>query len=322
MLPPLKALVAFEAVARLGSIGAAARELHVTQAAVSQQLKSLELFLGATLCYRSQRGVSLTHEAQQYLPVVTGTLHHLKAQTQFLFGEQQADVLRVKVNHSIGHTWLLPKLGDFAQKHPFIRLDISLVDWPSQQPCQEADVEITNGFTESPNTRAERLFQESWLLVCSPEFKSQYAQPLAQADLAELPAIQVKGYEESWIQWLNHNHCTLHPPSVQLEITNSLHGLQAAKHGLGVLLVRSLVAQEWLERGDVVTAVEGAMPSESAHYLITKKQRAAKVNFFCDWLHQQFSEPTVSRDEAFKTGLSVNTPTSEGGIKENAPSVT
>ncbi|MEZ8738705.1 LysR substrate-binding domain-containing protein [Photobacterium swingsii] len=292
MLPPLKSLVAFEAVARLGSIGAAARELHVTQAAVSLQLKSLEQFLGATLCHRSQRGVTLTHEAQQYLPVVTGTLQHLKVQTQFLFGEQQADVLRVKVNHSIGHNWLLPKLTDFAQKHPFIRLDLSLVDWPSQLPCQEADVEITNGFTECGNTRAERLFQENWLMVCSPEFKRKHIEELATAQLQHLPAIQVKGYEESWIQWLNHNQYVLHPPSVQLEITNSLHGLQAAKYGLGILLVRSFVAKEWLESGDVVIAVEGAMPSESAHYLITNKQRTAKVNFFCDWLHQQYSELT------------------------------
>lgn len=287
MLPPLRALVAFEAVARLGSIGAAARELHVTQAAVSQQLKSLEQFLGCELFERSQRGVSLTSAAQQYLPAVTGSLQHLRLQTEMLFGKQQPDVLRVKANHSIGHNWLIPKLKDFTTKFPFIRLDLSLVDWPSREPCIEADVEITNGFIDSKHTRAEKLFQEQWLMVCSPTFKTQHNEALARGDVSSLPAIQVKGYEESWMQWLTHHKRVAVVPNVQLELSNSLHGLEAVKQGIGMMLVRSLVAERDLMAGRVVLALEGAMPSESGHYLITPNKRAAKVNFFCDWLHQQ-----------------------------------
>lgn len=121
----------FEAGARLGAIGAAARELDVSQAAVSQQLKTLETFLGSQLFDRSQRGVTLTPSAQHYLPVVRGVLHHLIAQTQILFGEQQDAVLRLKVNHSIAYNWLMPRLADFTNRYPFIRLDMTLVDWPS-----------------------------------------------------------------------------------------------------------------------------------------------------------------------------------------------
>ena len=287
MLPPLRALVAFEAVARLGSIGAAARELHVTQAAVSQQLKSLEQFLDCALFERSQRGVMLTSTAQQYLPAVTGSLHHLKLQTELLFGKQQPDVLRVKVNHSIGHNWLIPKLKDFTEKFPFIRLDLSLVDWPSREPCIDADVEITNGYLETETTRAERLFEEQWLMVCSPAFKQSHAEQLACGDIATLPAIQVKGYEESWMQWLAHNQRLPELPNIQLELSNSLHGLEAVKQGIGMMLVRSLVAERDLLSGEVVTAIDGCMPSESGHYLITANKRDAKVNFFCDWLHKQ-----------------------------------
>ena len=287
MLPPLRALVAFEAVARLGSIGAAARELCVTQAAVSQQLKSLETFFDTTLFERSSKGVRLTSAAQQYQPIVSGSLAHLKLQTQILFGEKETDVLSLRVNHTFCHNWLLPRLASFYQKYPFIRLDIQLVDWPSTTPCQNVDIELTNGKVESEDTHFERLFQEHWQLVCSPDFKERYQQQLDARDFASLPTVQVKGYRENWLQWLSHNQFEMSLPQVQLEISNSLHALEAVKHGIGVLLVRSLAVTELLKKGEVVLASDAFMPAESAHYLITKHSRSAKVNFFCDWLYHQ-----------------------------------
>lgn len=287
MLPPLRALVAFEAVARLGSIGAAARELCVTQAAVSQQLKSLETFFDTTLFERSSKGVRLTSAAQQYQPIVSGSLAHLKLQTQILFGEKETDVLSLRVNHTFCHNWLLPRLASFYQKYPFIRLDIQLVDWPSTTPCQNVDIELTNGKVESEDTHFERLFQEHWQLVCSPEFKERYQEQLDAHDFASLPTVQVKGYRENWLQWLSHNRFEMSLPQVQLEISNSLHALEAVKQGVGVLLVRSLAVTELLKKGEVVLASDAFMPAESAHYLITKHSRSAKVNFFCDWLYHQ-----------------------------------
>ncbi|GMM87678.1 MULTISPECIES: LysR substrate-binding domain-containing protein [Vibrio] len=287
MLPPLRALVAFEAVARLGSIGAAARELCVTQAAVSQQLKSLETFFDTTLFERSSKGVRLTSAAQQYQPIVSGSLAHLKLQTQILFGEKETDVLSLRVNHTFCHNWLLPRLASFYQKYPFIRLDIQLVDWPSTTPCQNVDIELTNGKVESEDTHFERLFQEHWQLVCSPEFKERYQEQLDARDFASLPTVQVKGYRENWLQWLSHNQFEMSLPQVQLEISNSLHALEAVKQGVGVLLVRSLAVTELLKKGEVVLASDAFMPAESAHYLITKHSRSAKVNFFCDWLYHQ-----------------------------------
>lgn len=287
MLPSQRALMAFEAVSRLGSIGAASRELNVTQAAVSQQLKILEEFLDCTLFIRNQRGVTLTQAAQQYFPVVSGSLHHLKLQTQILFGKQQSEILRIKVNSSIGHNWLIPKLGDFTQKFPFIKLDLSLVDWPSRDACKDADVEITNGFIANEDIQSERLCQEQWIMVCSPEFKLKYHDELANKDVSHLPAIQVKGYEESWMQWLCYQKIPPVEPNIKLEINNSLHALEAAKQAVGLLLVRSFVATKALSSGELVLAMDGNMPSDSSHYIITPHKRSAKINFFCDWLYQQ-----------------------------------
>ncbi|NOH98262.1 LysR substrate-binding domain-containing protein [Vibrio sp. 99-70-13A1] len=290
MLPPLRALVSFEAVARLGSIGAAARELYVTQAAVSQQLKSLESFLDTTLFERSPKGVKLTSSAQHYQPIVAGSLAHLKLQTQILFGEKETDVLSLRVNHTFCHNWLLPRLPHFYQKYPFIRLDIQLVDWPSTNPCQNVDIELTNGKVDSEDTHSEPLFQEHWQLVCSPSFKAQHQEQLDLGDFSQLPAVQVKGYQENWLQWLSHNQLGISLPKVQLEISNSLQALEAVKHGIGMLLVRSLAVSEMLKSGELVLALEATMPSESGHYLVTKHSRNAKVNFFCEWLNHQIED--------------------------------
>lgn len=287
MLPPLRSLIAFKEVSRLGSISATAKEMNVTQAAVSQQLKNLEDFLGCDLFIRNQRGIELTKIALQYLPVVKGSLEHLKLQTQQLFAQPKNDVLRIKINHSIAHSWLLPRLQDFIARFPFIKLDISLLDWPSQTPCSEADIEITNGYTKNKDTSAELIAPEKWSLVCSPTFKKIHRDAFASGNISQLPAIQVKGYEENWMQWFSYHQINSPFPNIQLEISNSLHAIEAVKQDIGLLLVRSLVAQKYLKNGEIVLATEKTMPAKSAHYIITHHKRSPKVNFFCDWLHEQ-----------------------------------
>ncbi|GKW48204.1 LysR substrate-binding domain-containing protein [Halomonas sp. NCCP-2165] len=287
MLPNFKALVAFEALIRQGSMMAAARELGVSQAAVSQQLKRLESFLGQPLFERDSRGLVPTQAAQQYQPVVAGCLGHLRHQTQALFGDDKPQILTLRVNHTLAHCWLLPRLPDFFHRHPFIRLDISVVDWPSRDPCRDVDIEITNGACRSPETQSEQLFREQWLMVCSPDFRERYRESLEAGNLHDLPAIQVKGYQDGWMEWLSYHGLSQTSPRVVLEISSSLHGLQAARQGVGVLLVRSLAAKELLESGALVPAIEGQMPSESGHYLITRLKRSGKVSWFCAWLHEQ-----------------------------------
>lgn len=161
--------------------------------------------------------------------------------------------------------------------------------WTGRRPrlVENVDIELTNGKVESEDTHFERLFQEHWQLVCSPEFKERYQEQLDAHDFASLPTVQVKGYRENWLQWLSHNQFEMSLPQVQLEISNSLHALEAVKQGVGVLLVRSLAVTELLKKGEVVLASDAFMPAESAHYLITKHSRSAKVNFFCDWLYHQ-----------------------------------
>ncbi|MBC7003078.1 LysR family transcriptional regulator [Photobacterium sp. BZF1] len=292
MLPPLRALVVFEAVARLRSVSLAAKELNVTQAAVSQQIKQLESFFDLPLLERGRAGMTLTHTGQQYLPVVSHALSQLKNKTRSILGEEKAEVLKIRVNNSLAQEWLLPRLSSFYRQFPFIRVDIETVDWPSRNPCDSVDVEITNGRDESANIQSERLFNEHWYLVCSPDYFHQHKQKLECSDLHGLSAIQVKGYESDWYSWLDYHSLSSSPPTVILEVNNSLQAMKAAKHDVGLLMVRSLLAEGMLEKGELVRAVPGSMPEERGHYLITQSKRSPKVQLFCDWLYTQISLTT------------------------------
>ncbi|MFM2483970.1 LysR substrate-binding domain-containing protein [Celerinatantimonas yamalensis] len=285
--PSFKALEAFSTIARLGSIGAAARELKLTQAAISQQLKTLEQQLGHLLFERNPRGVILTDIGQRYLPVVQGSLQHLKMQTQLLFSQQTQETLVVKVNHTFSHNWLMPRINDFLTRYPFIHIELQQVDWPSRVPCKDVDIEITNGFEPSPSVQVEQLFQERWLLVCSPTYQQQYADALALGAISELSAVQVKGYVQHWSHWLSYHQWPLTLPEIRLEVSNSLQALQAAKYGVGIALIRSLAAQDALQMGTLVQARPEVMPTTDSHYLITSRSRTPKVSFFCEWLAQQ-----------------------------------
>ncbi|USD66242.1 LysR substrate-binding domain-containing protein [Vibrio sp. SCSIO 43136] len=290
MLPPLKALIAFETVANSGSIGAAARELCVTQAAVSQQLKALESFLGVQLFERSKRGVLLTDRALQYLPVVSNTLQQLKHHTQSLFGKQEESVLRICVSRCICHSWLLSKLQDFSHRFPFIHLDIQTTELPSAAPCCHTDIEITDSFVSSPQTVAEKLFQEEWVLVSSPEYYQQHKEAISQGRFGELSSVAMPGSDECWGQWLEKNGLASHLPKKSLTLPDAYLVVQAVKSGMGLALVRSLVASRAVAEGSVIKVKGETLVAQSGYYMITHHNRHAKVNFFCQWLKDRIQQ--------------------------------
>ncbi|MCG9774348.1 LysR family transcriptional regulator, partial [Vibrio diabolicus] len=124
-LPPLNLLRAFEATARLQSFTKAAEELNVTRAAVSQQVKSLELQLNATLFERKGTHLTLTSSAKEYWPVVNHVLQTLSTSTHHLFTRPQNKQITLHVAHSFCSQWLMPRLADFQRQFPDVSFKIS-----------------------------------------------------------------------------------------------------------------------------------------------------------------------------------------------------
>ena len=153
---PLNALRTFEAAARHLSFNQAARELFVTPAAVSHQVKSLEAQLTVTLFKRLPRGLGLTEEGQSYLPVVQDAISRLAVGTNEIFGQHQRRPIKVRGSLSFFVHWLAPKLVSFQQAHP--QVDIRYISniWVKELDGED-DLEIRWGRGQWPGLVAQRL---------------------------------------------------------------------------------------------------------------------------------------------------------------------
>ena len=144
-LPPLNALRAFEAAGRHLSFTKAARELNVTQAAVSHQIKGLEAYLGLALFIRQNRGLALTPAGQSYLPAITRAFERLVAATAQLDSDVSTGILTVSVLPSFGARWLVPRLARFRQIHPDIDVRLIATDIHVNFEMESADIAIRWG---------------------------------------------------------------------------------------------------------------------------------------------------------------------------------
>ncbi|HDM8044433.1 TPA: LysR family transcriptional regulator [Vibrio campbellii] len=284
-LPPLNSLKAFEATARLQSFTKAAEELNVTRAAVSQQVKSLEVYLDATLFERNGAQLNLTQAAHGYLPVVSHVFQSLSAATQHLFSRQQQAQLTLHVAHSFCSQWLMPRLADFNRQHPKISFKVSTTANAMPINSDIADVEIINGYGEWQSQQAIQLTRENWIVVASPGFL--HLNPVRDlADLIRLPKLATGGYQETWQCWLEQQGYQGTSIKLTGEFEHSLLAIEAAVNQLGVLLVRDLLVEDHLQQGTLVKVGEWSMPSRGAHHMIIRDEEKPHVKAFVDWVMQ------------------------------------
>ncbi|WP_050909309.1 LysR substrate-binding domain-containing protein [Vibrio campbellii] len=284
-LPPLNSLKAFEATARLQSFTKAAEELNVTRAAVSQQVKSLEVYLDATLFERNGAQLNLTLAAHEYLPVVSHVFQSLSAATQHLFSRQQQAQLTLHVAHSFCSQWLMPRLADFHRQHPKISFKVSTTANAMPSNSDIADVEIINGYGEWQSQKAIQLTRENWIVVASPGFL--HLNPVRDlADLTRLPKLATGGYQETWQCWLEQQGYQGTSIKLTGEFEHSLLAIEAAVNQLGVLLVRDLLVEDHLQQGTLVKVGEWSMPSRGAHFMIIRDEEKPHVKAFVDWIMQ------------------------------------
>ncbi|WP_404971266.1 LysR substrate-binding domain-containing protein [Vibrio campbellii] len=282
-LPPLNSLKAFEATARLQSFTKAAEELNVTRAAVSQQVKSLEAYLDATLFERNGAQLNLTQAAHEYLPVVSHVFQSLSAATQHLFSRQQQAQLTLHVAHSFCSQWLMPRLADFHRQNPKISFKVSTTANAMPSNSDIADVEIINGYGEWQSQQAIQLTRENWIVVASPGFLN--LNPVRDlADLTRLPKLATGGYQETWQCWLEQQGYQGTSIKLTGEFEHSLLAIEAAVNQLGVLLVRDLLVEDHLQQGTLVKVGEWSMPSRGAHHMIIRDEEKPHVKAFVDWI--------------------------------------
>jgi LysR family glycine cleavage system transcriptional activator len=284
-LPPLNALRAFEAAARHLSFTRAADELHVTQTAISHQIKALEERLAVRLFRRLPRGLLLTEEAQRYLPPVRDAFDQIAAATEQLGAGGSSGRLTVSVLPSFAAKWLVPRLGRFRATHPDLDLRISASSQLVDFARDDVDIAIRMGRGRYPGLRVDRLFGESMLPVCAPKLLSG-AHPLRRPEDLREHVLLHDDDHTGWQLWLELSGVEGVDPTRGPIFTDSAMVVQAAAEGQGVALARRVLAAGDLAAGRLVQPFEVSLPHDLAYYLVSPEATAEqpRIKAFRAWL--------------------------------------
>jgi LysR family transcriptional regulator, glycine cleavage system transcriptional activator len=291
-LPPLNAVRAFEAAARLGSFKEAAAELSVTHGAVSQQIRLLEDWLGLPALFRrSVRRVVLTPAGAALLAEFGPALDRISAAVQqhrARRGEAPAAVLRVNALATFSMRWLLPRISRFREEHPDVEVRLSTSNDAIDALSESFDVVIRGGPDAFHGFSSRFLLPERRLPVCSPSLLKQ--QPLDDvADLSRHTLLHVTSMPRLWRDWLTEaGHSGLRPAG-SLTLDHFYLTIQAALDGLGVAMGPTALIADDLAVGRLLTPFPDiSLPARSYFaYLPAAHGNDPHVAVFCDWLEQQ-----------------------------------
>jgi len=284
-LPPLKALRAFESAGRHLSFTAAAKELFVTQAAISHQVKALEAYLGLDLFRRLNRGLILTDEGQAYLPSIRRAFDVINEATSKVTEYDEAGILSVTVLPSFGARWLVARLGRFRTAHPEIDVWVSATSDLVDLTRENFDVGIRYGRGQYPGMRTVRLLTEDIVPVCSPQLLTGCNPLNKPEDLLHQTLLHEESHGD-WRTWLLAAGVQGVDPARGPVYTEAGMLVQAAAAGQGVALARGVLAADALSAGRLVQPFELSLPTEYAYYIVSPESKAdrAKIVAFTAWL--------------------------------------
>lgn len=282
-LPPLGWLRTFEAAARHLSFTGAARDLNMTQSAVSQQIKSLEGYLGQPLFLRRPRALELTEAGITYLPVVREAFRTLVRGTQAVTGAQQ-NAVQVQSNITFAVNWLAPRLPDFRAQHPEVQLNIFTELWEPQEMADGAAVEIRYSLRPSDTVRTELLRTEYYYPVCAPEFE------VTLGTLQTQPLFDCSNLLSNWQGWVEDQGLNWENPAITYS-TTYLVSLSVAMVGGGLCLAHDTIARSLIEQGRLVAPFPHRSPMPEAYYLLLspRAEESPGAVAFVDWVRREMA---------------------------------
>jgi LysR family glycine cleavage system transcriptional activator len=278
-------LRAFEAAARTLSFTHAASELHITQAAVSKHVKSLEQHLRHPLFIRRPRGLDLTKSGAAYLPKVQDAMERLTIGTREVFGQRRTSALTVRCAVSFAVNWLSPRLTTYLDRHPGKSIRLLSSVWNNPFDTQEFDLDIQYGNGHWPGFNSHRLTWETITPLCVPDLARMNALNTPN-DLRHHRLLHVLGYHEGWGIWLKAAHARQVDAGSGLHLDTSLTAFELAARGAGVALGRKSLADHALATGRLIAPFDLALPIDEAFYLVQPAGNSTHPDAagFVDWL--------------------------------------
>jgi LysR family transcriptional regulator, glycine cleavage system transcriptional activator len=269
-LPPLELLRGFVAVGRCMSVTAAARELAITQPALSRQIRALEAALGCTLFERRHRGLEFTPEGARLFRSADAWLEQLGDAIDAL-RPSDPDSVSLTTSAGLAALWLLPRMGDFQRAHPHV--DLRVVASNRVMDLERENVDLAIRYCPAPvaPSGAVRLFDEQLLPVARTALEINDPgelgrQVLLEYDDPEHPLLQ-------WAHWFRSNRIARARPRRIIRFTQYDQVIQAALAGNGVALARLELVRPHLASGALAPATRARpLPLDYAYWLVARRR--------------------------------------------------
>jgi len=307
-LPPLNSLRAFEAAARHMSIKRAAEELHVTPAAVTHQVKSLEDAVRIKMFHRHNRALELTAAGEELYPVLHDAFASITLALRNTMSKNVGQ-LRLNTLPSFAQKWLAPRFIGFRELHPEINLQVttsmSFVDFASEH----VDAAIRIGKGNWPKLHATLLIEDDLFPVCAPHLLEEPPGKNNPEIVANYPMLTTIRRPDDWhlwlkeagVSWINHQN--------QITHDNSALAQELAAHGMGFAITRGVFAQADIEAGRLVEPFPNRVKSGMGHYFVVPEAFANRpeIKALRSWLlseMQRFRVATGRAEQVQSEGVS------------------
>lgn len=289
-LPPLNALLAFEFVARTGSVRAASDHLFVTPGAVSRQLRLLEEYFATPLFQRHGRGLLLTHAGSAYFQQIAPLFDGLRKAGQIMHRSAGRTVIRLHSFTTFATRWLIPQLTAFQLAHPDI--DIRLTTASEWDDSADYDAAIRLGEGKWPHMSAAALVENILVPVCKPTPGRKVT--LRPEALNQHTLLRVRGRPDDWARWSEAHGIDLNGLTQWRELESSALAYQAAIEGQGIALAQRALVQQELNAGTLIEMENGQLDCGNVtYYLVWHDHSLKEANLLRlkAWLTRRESPP-------------------------------
>lgn len=313
-LPPLNALRAFEAAARSGSYVAAAQELGVSPAAVSQQVKNLEEFLGKQLFRRYNNRIVLTDAGQTIFSGASDALQAISAFTEQVVSGRARSRLVISALPSVAERWMEPKLAAYRRAVPQFRFELrseeDLVDFVRH----DIDLRLSYGMNLYPDMVTIPLVQDEVVPVCSPDYleRNPAAGHMGLAAVPDDDLIHTNWgptfvSHPTWQAWFAAAGVKRPEETLGYRVGKSSLALDLARDGIGVALGQREMGADEIEAGRLVVIDSRPISLGHPYCLVYPRARARKAGLvdLVNWLRAALraSRPAGSDDGWFSPSI-------------------
>ncbi|MCE8005162.1 LysR substrate-binding domain-containing protein [Billgrantia ethanolica] len=289
-LPPLNPLRTFEVAARLRSLTRAADELHVSQVAVSRQVKVLEDYLGVALFTRLHRGIELTQEGAELYEGVKQAFQDIEKATKKVSRRNQRDTLSIQSYTTFSQRWLIPRLADFHKKNPLLEVKLSSSLKPVDFSMQNVDAAIRSGHGDWPGLHAEKLVDIELVPIVSASLWA--TEQLEKDAISRVRLLHSTARPDDWKAWIEASGHQA-DPDMGIKFDTSALAYEAASMDIGCAIAIKVFVERQLQDGSFVALSDFICKTGEAYYLTWPKDARPSDALlkFLEWMRGMIDQP-------------------------------